>query len=293
MPGLATAADPVTSYVLNLKLSDPARAGRSPAGTPPPPPAVTRPARCPWPRGRASPTADGLLVADEQQVLMPGAWLAGLLAVASVAVLAGGRMAEQHPAGRPAQGGRRHPGTGRGRAAGREPAPGAGRGGRRAGGRLAGRPADHQPRGRPASALPARRRSRCPPPRWWWPSPSRWPLAATLVPAVRAARTSTVSALADAARPPRRRARLIALSARLPVPLLLGLRLVGPPPAPCRAQRGQHRGHGDRDRRRARLPCHRPAGPVRRVRSGWATRWSAGMSRCSRCSRSCWSPWRS
>ena len=38
--------------------------------------------------------ADGLLVADEQQVLLPGAWLAGLLAVASVAVLAGGRMAE-------------------------------------------------------------------------------------------------------------------------------------------------------------------------------------------------------
>src|SRR5690348_6850320 len=51
-------------------------------------------------------------------------------------------------------------------------------------------------------------------------------LAATLVPAIRAARTSTVSALADAARPPRRRPALIALSARLPVPLLLGLRLV-------------------------------------------------------------------
>ena len=51
-------------------------------------------------------------------------------------------------------------------------------------------------------------------------------LAATLVPAIRAARTSTVSALADAARPPRRRSALIALSARLPVPLLLGLRLV-------------------------------------------------------------------
>jgi putative ABC transport system permease protein len=50
-------------------------------------------------------------------------------------------------------------------------------------------------------------------------------LAATSGPAVRAARTSTVSALADAARPPRRRARLIALSARLPVPLLLGVRL--------------------------------------------------------------------
>jgi ABC-type lipoprotein release transport system permease subunit len=49
---------------------------------------------------------------------------------------------------------------------------------------------------------------------------------ATFVPAVRAARTSTVLALADSARPPRRRAWLIALSARLPVPLLIGLRVV-------------------------------------------------------------------
>jgi ABC-type lipoprotein release transport system permease subunit len=48
---------------------------------------------------------------------------------------------------------------------------------------------------------------------------------ATFVPAVRAARTSTVRALADAARPPRRTPWLIALSARLPVPLLLGLRV--------------------------------------------------------------------
>ena len=51
-------------------------------------------------------------------------------------------------------------------------------------------------------------------------------LVATLVPAVRGARASTVSALADAAWQPRRRPGLIALSARLPVPLLLGLRLV-------------------------------------------------------------------
>jgi putative ABC transport system permease protein len=50
-------------------------------------------------------------------------------------------------------------------------------------------------------------------------------VAATVVPAVRASRTSTVLALADAARPPRRTAWLIALSARLPVPLLLGLRI--------------------------------------------------------------------
>ena len=49
--------------------------------------------------------------------------------------------------------------------------------------------------------------------------------AATFVPAVRAARTSTVHALADAARPPRRAPWLIAISARLPVPLLLGLRV--------------------------------------------------------------------
>jgi ABC-type lipoprotein release transport system permease subunit len=48
---------------------------------------------------------------------------------------------------------------------------------------------------------------------------------ATFVPAVRAARTSTVRALADAARPPRRTPWLIAISARLPVPLLLGLRV--------------------------------------------------------------------
>jgi ABC-type lipoprotein release transport system permease subunit len=51
-------------------------------------------------------------------------------------------------------------------------------------------------------------------------------VAATFVPAVRAARTSTVLALADSARAPRRTAWLIAISARLPVSLLLGLRMV-------------------------------------------------------------------
>jgi ABC-type lipoprotein release transport system permease subunit len=50
-------------------------------------------------------------------------------------------------------------------------------------------------------------------------------VVATFVPAVRAARTSTVHALADAARPPRRPPWLIAISARLPAPLLLGLRV--------------------------------------------------------------------
>jgi putative ABC transport system permease protein len=50
-------------------------------------------------------------------------------------------------------------------------------------------------------------------------------VVATFVPAVRAARTSTVLALADSARAPRRTAWLIAISARLPVALLLGLRV--------------------------------------------------------------------
>ena len=49
--------------------------------------------------------------------------------------------------------------------------------------------------------------------------------AATFVPALRAARSSTVEALADAARPPRRSGWLIAISARLPVSLLLALRV--------------------------------------------------------------------
>ncbi|MFD1544858.1 FtsX-like permease family protein [Nonomuraea guangzhouensis] len=50
-------------------------------------------------------------------------------------------------------------------------------------------------------------------------------VVATAVPAVRAARSSTVSALADAARPPRRTGWLITVSAQLPVPLLLASRV--------------------------------------------------------------------
>ncbi len=87
--GLATSADPVTTYVLNLKLADPARAeaftSRHGDGANPPFLAA-------WQDVSA---ADGLVVQDEQSVLHPGAWVAGLLAVASVAVLAGGRMAER------------------------------------------------------------------------------------------------------------------------------------------------------------------------------------------------------
>jgi ABC-type lipoprotein release transport system permease subunit len=50
-------------------------------------------------------------------------------------------------------------------------------------------------------------------------------VVATLAPALRASHTSTVRALTDAARPARRSGLLIAASSRLPVPMLLGLRL--------------------------------------------------------------------
>jgi putative ABC transport system permease protein len=48
---------------------------------------------------------------------------------------------------------------------------------------------------------------------------------AAWIPSIRAARTSTTSALADSPRIPKRRPLLIAVAAHLPVPLLLGLRL--------------------------------------------------------------------
>jgi putative ABC transport system permease protein len=207
--------------VLNLKLKDPARAQAFASGYDQAHQAPGASLLNSWAGIQA---ADGLLVRDEQQVLSPGAWLACLLAVASVAVLAGGRMAEQT---------RR---VGLLKAVGSTPglvaavllaenlilalaaaaaglaigflaaplitSPGAG---------LVGTP------GAPSLTLPTAGLVVA--------VALAVALAATFVPAVRAARTSTVSALADAARPPRRRARLIALSTRLPVPLLLGLRL--------------------------------------------------------------------
>jgi ABC-type antimicrobial peptide transport system permease subunit len=52
-------------------------------------------------------------------------------------------------------------------------------------------------------------------------------IVATAIPALRAARKSTVAALADTASAPRRTGWLIQASRRLPVPLLLGLRMAG------------------------------------------------------------------
>jgi ABC-type lipoprotein release transport system permease subunit len=51
-------------------------------------------------------------------------------------------------------------------------------------------------------------------------------IGATFVPAIRAARQSSVAALEDSARPPRRSAAVISLSAHLPTALILGVRLV-------------------------------------------------------------------
>jgi putative ABC transport system permease protein len=50
-------------------------------------------------------------------------------------------------------------------------------------------------------------------------------LLATFVPARRAAKSTTMRSIADAARPPRRAPRLVGASARLPTPMLIGLRL--------------------------------------------------------------------
>ena len=217
---LVTAANPLAAYVENLTLRHPASAAAFASrysGT-----GLAGPALTPW---QGISAADADTVQAEEQVLNPGAWLAGLLAVASVAVLAGGRMAERtrRVGLLKAVGGT--PGTVAvvllaenlvlalaaaaagltiGRLAGPLLAsPGAA---------LVGTP------GAPAFSLSivglvvavalvvA--------------------LASTLVPAIRAARTSTVSALTDTARRPRRHGVLIRLSRRLPVPLLLGMRLI-------------------------------------------------------------------
>jgi putative ABC transport system permease protein len=217
---LASAQAPL-SYFLNLKLRNPATAPAfiNEYGSRPSP---GSPGLIAW---QAIQSGDGLLVQDEQSVLSPGAWLAGLLALACVAVLAGGRMAERT---------RR---VGLLKAVGGTPgavavvllaenlvlalvAAAAGL----AIGWLAG----------PLVASPGAALVGTP------GAPAFTlsivgivvavalvvALLATLVPAIRGARTSTVSALADAAWHPRRRAGLIGLSARLPVPLLLGVRLV-------------------------------------------------------------------
>jgi ABC-type lipoprotein release transport system permease subunit len=230
---LTSAADPLVNYVLNLKLRDPdqaqAFANRYTTHAPPGETFSTPQNDTSWQNitfntWQNLASSYGLLVTDEQSVLVPGAALLCLLALASVAVLVGGRLAENT---------RR---VGLLKAAGGTPgliaatflaenlvlalvAATAGL----AAGMLAA----------PLLTSPGAAMVGAP------GASSLTPLmvvavlgvalavalASTLVPAIRAARSSTVSALADSARPPRRHGALISLSTRLPVPALFGLRM--------------------------------------------------------------------
>jgi ABC-type lipoprotein release transport system permease subunit len=222
-----------SAYLLNLKLAEPTQArafadkykvdpGQIDAGPGGPSPDQTGPLDVqPW-QDIADNAAN--LVRNEQRALTTGAWLLGILAVSSVAVLVGGRMADQtrRVGLLKAVGGT--PGlvaavllaeyvivallaAAVGLLAGRLTAPlltdpGAGL--------LGGAPA-------PSLTLPIAAVAVA--------VALAVAVAATLVPAVRAARTSTVRALLGSARVPRRTGWLIALSAGLPVPLLLSIRI--------------------------------------------------------------------
>jgi putative ABC transport system permease protein len=224
--GLTSKANPLTMYALSLKLAHPAGAQAF----------VDRQFERALAAGRSGPalgftsweqiaSTDALLVSDEQSVLKPGVLLLVLLAIASVAVLVGRRLSEYA---------RR---VGLLKAVGATP-------GLVAATFLAENLALALVASvvglavgwlvsplltRPGAALIG---AAGPPA----VSPATIAevigvavavaLAATLVPAIRAARRSTVDALNDAARQPRRRDALIRISSRLPIPALLGLRMV-------------------------------------------------------------------
>ena len=219
---LATRQYPL-GWVLNLKLADPAAAETfadrfDPGG-------YTNNTGglyvIPW---QMISNQDGLLVAAEQKILIVGSSLLALLAVGSLAILVGGRMAEQN---------RR---AGLLKAVGGTPALVAGvllaeylalaAIAAAAGltvGRLAAPLLTNPGAGLLGTAGPPQL------------TPATIGLVvavalavvtlATFYPALRAARTSTIHALADGTRQPHRYARLIAFSSRLPVPLLLAARL--------------------------------------------------------------------
>ena len=219
---LATPAEPL-GYVLDIKMAPhaplhaldaPSQAFATSSGVPS---SVED-----WQGIRAD---DYRVIALDQKVLLVGSWLLAMLAIASIAVVVGGRMAEQT---------RR---VGLLKAVGGTPkfvggvllaqnvvlALGAAIIGLGAGTLLA------PTLGSPGNGLLGAATS---------PSPTLGSaafvmgvavavaVAATLAPAVRGARMSTLRALGDAAHAPRRRARVIALSAALPVSMLLSLRLI-------------------------------------------------------------------
>ena len=217
---LATAAEPL-GYTLNLKLADPAAASAFASDYNNSHPSASAPFLQPWQDISFNASS---LVRNEQKVLQAASLLLGLLAIASVAVLAGGRMADQT---------RR---VGLLKAVGGSP-------GLVAAvllaehlavaviaaavGLLAGWLAAPLLTSPGSALLGTAGAPAVTPATFGLVAAVALGIAAvaTLVPAIRAARTSTVAALADAARPPHRSKRLINASARLPVPLLLGLRL--------------------------------------------------------------------
>lgn len=213
---LATSAAPLT-YTVEVKLADPASttalAGADGfTGN--------------WTSWQAIAAQDGKETANEQLVLDVGSSLLGLLSVASIAVLVGGRLAEQTRRVGLLKAVGAAPGTvvlvllaeylmlalaatAVGLTAGRLAAPLLTRFSFFAG--LQAAPADPPVTATTGAFVLA--------------AALAIAVLATILPALRASRTSTVRALSDAAVTPVRRARVTALSARLPAPLLLGLRL--------------------------------------------------------------------
>ena len=217
---LATPAEPV-SYTLNLKLADPSDADAFASAYDNSQTSASAPFLNSW--QDISFNADNL-VRNEQRLLMIGSWLLGLLAVASVTVLVGGRMTEQTRRVGLLKAVGSTPGlvaavllaehlllallaAGIGLLAGWLVAPLLTRPGAALLGSAGTPPVTVATIGLVVAVALA------------------VAALATLIPAIRAARTSTVRALADSARPPRRRARMIAVSSRLPVPILFGLRV--------------------------------------------------------------------
>lgn len=215
--GLASPELP-PSYTLNLKLADPARAD---AWVRSYPVSDASPNLLSWPEIARR---DGELLARTREVMLVFSWLLGVLAIASVAGLVAGRMVEQTRRVGLLKAIGSTPGivavvllveylalallaAGVGLVIGWLTVP------------LLGSPGP----GVIAAGLAA------PPTGAMIESVAFLALMVaaltTVVPAVRAARTSTVRALAHAPRPPRRRPWLVALSAWLPATLLLGLRL--------------------------------------------------------------------
>jgi putative ABC transport system permease protein len=211
---LATPVEPLT-YTLNVRLADPAKAQSF---------VIHGDA---WTSWQQIAYQDTKMVANERLVLLVGGWLLGLLALASMAVLVGGRMVAQT---------RR---VGLLKAVGGTPglvaaaqltelvvlALAASVAGLVVGWRvtplltdpsfysgLIGTPAAPAPTLSTVGLVVAEALAVT--------------VLATLVPTIRASRMSTVRALADAARVPKRRVSLIAISTHLPVSLLLGLRHV-------------------------------------------------------------------